>query len=477
VRTSTFDLTQLLTILPQILLVVLALAVMVFDVATPKAKKRSVGIFTAVGLLIVLLFTLFWPISNQAAFGGMLRDDGVARAFQVIFMLSGFLVLLLSLDFRPLPHDGAYYAVLLFSILGMSLMAAAENVVLLYVGMEMTSISAYVLVGYLHDTVPSPEAGVKYFIFGAMTSAVMLYGMSLIYGLAGGVAYSQVAMVLRGTPLAVVAFLMVLVGFGFKVAMVPMHFWSPDVYQGAPTPITAFISVASKAAGFAVLVRALEGLFPGLINQWIPLIMAISMVTMTLGNMLAIPQRNIKRMLAYSSIAQAGYVLIGVTAGGERGITAVIFYLLVYVVTNVSAFAVVNIVSNHVGGEDIEEYAALSRRSPFLGLALMVALLSLAGVPPAGGFVGKLFLFSAGIGEGLIGLVVIAVLNVIVGLYYYLNIVKQAYMVRSEREDEVIPVPAASRIALGLSIAAILLLGIFAAPCYNLLSSLVATWF
>ncbi len=474
--TSTFDLTQLLTILPQILLLVLALAVMAFDAATPQANKRNVGVFTAVGLLIVLLVTLFWPVSDQATFGGMVRDDGVGKAFQILFLLSGFLVVLLSLDF-PLRQDGPYYVTLLFSILGMSLMAVANNLLLLYVAFETASISAYVLVGYLRETTPSAEAGVKYFIFGAMTSTVMVYGMSLIYGLAGGTSYEQVAFALRNTPLAVIAFLMVLVGFGFKVAMVPMHFWSPDVYQGAPTPITAFISVASKAAGFAMLVRALTFLFPGLINQWIALMIAISMVTMTLGNMLAIPQRNIKRMLAYSSIAQAGYVLIGVTAGGARGITAVIFYLLVYVVTNVSAFAVVSIVSRHIGSDDIEDYAALSRRSPFLGLALMVALLSLAGVPPAGGFVGKLFLFAAGIGEGLVGLVIVAVLNVIVGLYYYLGIVKQAYMVRSEREEETIPVPSSSRLALGLGIAAILILGILGTPFYDMLFGMVSTWF
>ncbi len=481
--TASFDLSQLLAILPQILLTVLAICVLGADLALPQQRKRTLGVLTAVGLFIVMLITLAWPEMNTAAFGGLIRSDGVGKAFQVIFLLSGALVALMSIDFRPLRQDGPYYGILIFSILGMSLMAVAENLVMLYVAIEMASISAYVLVGYMRETPASAEAGVKYFLFGAFTSAIMLYGMSLLYGVTGGnTGYAALQQALHGTAfsLKMVSFLMVLIGFGFKIAMVPMHFWTPDVYQGAPTPITAFISVASKAAGFAVLLRALHFLFPiSMSGEWLSLIIAVAMVTMTLGNLFAIPQQNIKRMLAYSSIAQAGYVLIGVaaSAGGDpRAVTAVIFYLLIYVLTNVSAFAIVGLVTNHTNSEDIQDYAGLSRRSPALGVALLVALLSLAGVPPAGGFVGKLFLFSAGIGNGLVLLVVVAVLNVIVGLYYYLNVVKVVYMARSEREDEPIPITAATRTVLVVTVLGVLLLGILAAPCYNAVSNLVMSW-
>ncbi|MBN1954520.1 MAG: NADH-quinone oxidoreductase subunit N [Anaerolineae bacterium] len=476
---GTFDTSQLLAILPQILLVVLALIVLAADLGTPRGKKRSLGIVTAVGLLIVLIVTLAWPETTEPVFGGALRVDGVGKAFQAIFLLSGLLVALISMDFRPLRQDGAYYAMLLFSVLGMSLMAAAEDLVMLYVAIEIAGISAYVLVGYMREDALSAEAGVKYLLFGAFSSTVMVYGLSLLYGIAGGTGYGRVAAVLLQTPfqLAMVAFLLVLVGFGFKVAMVPMHFWGPDTYQGAPTPITAFISVASKAAGFAVLARALHFLFPALNNDWPALLVAISMVTITLGNLLAVPQRNIKRMLAYSSIAQAGYVLIGITAGGVAGITAVIFYLLVYAVTNIGAFSIVSMVASHIDSDDIQDYAALSRRSPALALAMMVALLSLAGVPPSGGFVGKLFLFAAGIKAGLVPLVVVAVLNVIVALYYYLNVVKVMYTVRSEHEEDAIAVPAPSRLVLVLSVTGVLLLGILAAPCYNVMSNWVTGWF
>jgi len=479
VGTTAFDPSQLLIILPEILLTVLALTVLGVDLATPAGRKRTLGLFTAVGLLIVLLVTVGLPESGTSAFGGLIRSDGVGKVFRAIFILSGILVALISMDFCPLKQDGPYYSILVFSILGMSLMAVAENLVMVYVAIELTSISSYVLVGYMHDSPSSAEAGVKYFLFGAFASAVMLYGLSLLYGTTGEVGYAEVAAALEQAPfsLAVVGFLMVLVGLGFKVAAVPMHFWSPDVYQGAPTPITAFISVASKAAGFAVLTRALYFLFPALSNEWVILVVAISMVTMTLGNLLAIPQHNIKRMLAYSSIAQAGYVLIGVAAGGLEGMASVLFYLIVYVLTNVGAFSIVALVTDRIGSEEITDYAALSRRSPYLALALMVALLSLSGVPPAGGFVGKLFLFRAGIGSGLVWLVIVAVLNVIIGLYYYLSVIKVAYMARSDREEEPIPVSAPTKAVLLFTMAGIFLLGILAAPCYNTVLHMAAGWF
>ncbi len=476
---TVFNAGWLLAILPELLLLVLALIVLGVDLVLPVDRKRSLGLWTAVGLIVVLLVSLLAPVPEEAAFGGMVRADPLGRMFRAVFLLGGILVALMSMDFWPLRQDGPYYGMLLFSLLGMCLMAVAENLVMLYVAMELTSISAYVLVGYMRETQLSAEAGLKYMLFGAFTSAVMLYGLSLLVGLTGGLGYGEVAAVLRMVPfsLAMLAFLMVLVGFGFKVAMVPMHFWTPDVYQGAPTPVTAFISVASKAAGFAVLLRALRFVFPALSEEWVALVVAISAVTMTLGNVSAIWQKNIKRMLAYSSVAQAGYILVGVAAASRLGVAAAVFYLIIYTVTNIAAFATVVLISNLTGDEDIESFAGLSRRSKFLAWSLMLALFSLGGVPPFAGFVGKLILFAGAVQSGLIALVVIAVVNVIVGLYYYLNVVKVVFERRSEEEQVPLLVPTSSRWVLGFTMAAIVLLGILGAPVFNWVWQASAAWF
>lgn len=482
---TNFNPTWLLSILPEILLLALSIVVLGVDLALPAERKRTLGVWTAAGLIVILAVVLLVPLPTGPAFGGAVWTDGVAQVFRTIFLLGGILVALMSMDFRPLRQDGPYYGLLLFSLLGMSLMAIAGNLVMLYVAMELTGISAYVLVGSMRETPQSAEAGLKYFLFGAFSSAVMLYGFSWLYrfswlyAFAGGTGYGQIASAIRYIPfpLAVLAFLMVLVGFGFKVAMVPMHFWAPDVYQGAPTPITAFISVASKAAGFAVLLRALRFLFPALEPTWMVLLVAISMVTMTLGNLLAIPQRNIKRMLAYSSVAQAGYVLIGVTAASQIGVASAAFYLIVYTVMNVAAFAVVVLISNLTGSEDIESFSGLARRSSFLGWSLMLALFSLGGVPPFGGFVGKLLLFAGAIQSGLIALTVVGVVNVIIGLYYYLNVVKVVFERRSEQEQEPLDVPTPSKWVLGFTMAAIVLLGILAYPVYQWVWQASGGWF
>ncbi len=476
---TVFNANWFLSILPELLLLALALVVLAVDLALPAGRKRSLGLWTAIGLILILAASLLVPVPEEAAFGGTVRADPLGRMFRAVFLLGGILVALMSMDFRPLRQDGPYYGVLLFSLLGMCLMAVAENLVMLYVAMELTSISAYVLVGYMRETTQSAEAGLKYMLFGAFTSAVMLYGLSLLYGLSGGLGYEDVAAELRLAPFSftMLAFLMVLVGFGFKVAMVPMHFWTPDVYQGAPTPVTAFISVASKAAGFAVLLRALRFVFPALSDEWVALVVAISAVTMTLGNISAIWQKNIKRMLAYSSVAQAGYILVGVAAASRLGVAAAAFYLIIYTVTNIAAFAAVVLISNLTGNEDIDAFAGLSRRSKFLAWSLMLALFSLGGVPPFAGFVGKLILFAGAVQSGLIMLVAIGVVNVIISLYYYLNVVKVVFERRSEEEEQPLTVPVPSRWVLGFTMAAIVLLGVLGAPVFNWVWQASAGWF
>jgi NADH-quinone oxidoreductase subunit N len=477
-------------VLPELLLLLLAAVVMTVDLFLSEGRKKTLGVINVVGLVVILAVAVLWRPETELALGGMVRADTTALLFRVMFIVAAGVVSLISMDFDQLKQGGEYYALVVIAALGLGLMASANDLIMLYLAMELTSITQYLLVGYLHHEQRSSEAGMKYFLFGAVTSTVMLYGLSLLYGFTGQTNYNAVAAGLNGVdgPPVLVAMILITVGFGFKVAAVPFHFWTPDVYEGAPTPITGYISVASKAAGFAVLIRVFNVVFPispdlSVLfrhSEWVNLVETLSIVTMTLGNLLAIPQKNIKRMLAYSSIAQAGYVLIGVAAASRLGIAASIFYLGAYVLTNLSAFAVVILVSNKTGGDEIKDFAALSRRSPYLSVLMMLALLSLAGVPPLAGFFGKFYLFQAAIGANLVRLAIIGVLNAIVGLYYYLIIIKVMFVDRTERpEDEQDPVivPTASRWALGLTVFGIVFLGIFATPWYDLATEAAKLFF
>ncbi len=437
------------------------------------------GFLTAGGLVIiaVLLLTVGYPDGEAGlAFGGMVRHDLAAVVFQTIFLVAAAITAILSIDVEKL-REGEYFAILLICTLGMSLMASATDLIMIYVAMETTSISAYVLVGYYQRDDKSTEAGLKYFLFGAFASTVMLYGLSLLYGYTGTTniyAIAQSPMVFDlGTPVLVAA-VFVIVGMGFKVAAVPFHFWSPDVYEGAPTPVTAFISVASKSAGFALLLRFFLAGTVGMASpasEWVPILTAMSVGTMTLGNFLAIWQTNIKRFFAYSSIAHAGYALMGVVAlgAGSDGATAVIFYLATYTLTNLGAFAIIILFAKLTGSVEIKDYAGFSRRSPYLALAMMFALLSLAGIPPLAGFFGKFFLFRAAVEADLTWLAIIGVLNAIVGLFYYLSIIKVMFLYRAEPEEEAVPVsvPRSYAFVLGICIAGILIIGFYATPLYE----------
>jgi NADH-quinone oxidoreductase subunit N len=314
-----------------------------------------------------------------------------------------------------------------------------------------------------------------------MTSAVMLYGFSLLYGATGETNLYRLAAAAPSSGLSPLflggVVVLVLVGFGFKIAAVPFHFWTPDVYEGAPTPATAFISTASKAAGFAVLLRFLFAFAPGVSEAWLAVLAALAVATMTLGNVLAMVQTNIKRLLAYSSIAHAGYALIGVVALGAFGAATTVFYLAAYVVTNLAAFAVVILFARSAGSDRIADYAGLSRRSPGLAMALLVAMLSLAGMPPLAGFVGKFYVFAAAVQGGLTWLAFIGVINAIVGLYYYLTVLKVVYLYRSPDEDKPIEVPRAHALALVACIVLILAIGVASAPWLEGASTAALSWF
>lgn len=465
---------MILAILPEILLLVLAGLILTIDLIWRPSKNYSLGWIAAGGFLAILVVTIFFSRPESAErliFGGMLRQDWPAFTFKLIFIFAAGITSLLSVDTRSIWTRGEYYALLAVTTLGMTLMASSADLIMLYLAIETTSIPMYILAGFLKTDDKSTESGMKYFLFGALTSAVMLYGFTLLYGFAGKTNIYHLAEQLQTGDLSPwllggVAVL-VLVGFGFKVSAVPFHFWSPDVYEGAPTPITAYISTASKAAGFVVLVRVMLAVFPAIAGYWSSILAAMAVASMTIGNLIALAQKNIKRLLAYSSIAHAGYALIGLVALSSFGAASLVFYLVAYVVTNLAAFAVVILFARSAGSEEITDYAGLSRRSPGLALALLVALLSLAGMPPLAGFVAKVYVFAAAVESDLIWLAFIGVLNAMIGLYYYLTVLKVVYLYRSEDEDVPIPVSRPSALALVVCIIAIVVIGSLSGPWLN----------
>ena len=472
---SVFNATMFLAILPELWIFVLASLVLILDLALPKEQHRGLGWVTAIGLLlgiVVSLIVAIPPELTQFVWGDLLRFDRLGFVFSLLFMFGAAMTALISSNLEKIGQRGDFYVLMLVSTLGMCLMASAADVIMLYLAIETTSIPLYVLAGFYKDDDKSTEAGFKYLLFGAMTSAIMLFGFSYLFGLAGTTnLYELVNQVARNqlSPFllyGVLAF--ILVGFAFKISAFPFHFWAPDVYSGAPTPIAGFLSTASKAAGFAVLVRVLWVGFPEIQPYWVYIMTGVSIATMTVGNLLALAQKDIKRLLAYSSIAHAGYALIGFVAVSELGATSVIFYLGVYLLTNLAAFGTVSVFEKTSGSSEIASFAGLSRRSPWLAMMMLVAFLSLAGMPPFGGFVTKFAVFAAAVQRGLIGLAVIGVLNSIVGLYYYLTVLKVIYLYRSEEEHIAVPIPQASLLALAFLSIGIIVVGIIAAPWFDI---------
>ncbi len=462
---------RLLAILPELLLFALAVALLILDLVWKPSRRRILGWLAASGVTLILLATLAFsrpPADEPLVLGGMLRWDWLAFFFTVLILFAAAITCLLSIHVDIIGNRGDYYGLLLITSLGMVLMASSADIIMLFLAIETTSIPLYILAGFIKADDKSTEAGLKYFLFGAVTSAVMLYGFSMIYGFTGETNLYSIAEVIQAAGLSLFLVggiaVLVLVGFSFKIAAVPFHFWTPDVYEGAPTPITAYVSTASKAAGFAVLARVMMIAFPSIDGFWAAVLAAMAVATMTLGNVLALAQSNIKRLLAYSSIAHAGYALIGLVALSVFGVASMMFYLLAYVITNLAAFAIVILFARAAGSEEISDYAGLSRRSPWLAMALLVAFLSLAGMPPLAGFVAKVYVFAAAVDSGLIYLAIIGVLNSIIGLYYYLIVLKVVYLYRSEDDDKPISVPRPYAVALGVCTLLILVVGIFSGP-------------
>lgn len=464
------------SILPEILILVLGLLVLIFEPFWKEDQKRNAGWLTAGGLLAVMLISLLFgrPGEPVETLGGMIRFDWLGFFLKLLFMFAAAATALLLMDHEQAGRRGEAYLMLLAALIGMNLMASSSDLIMLYLAIETASIPMYILAGFLVGDERSTEAGFKYFLYGTLASTVLLYGFSLLFGFSGSTnLYSIAAVLTSGSLSPFLAFgmvMLVIVGLGFKVSIVPFHFWVPDVYQGAPTPVAGYLSTASKAAGFVIILRLFFVAFPEFSEMWTMVFAVLAAVTMTVGNLLALPQTNIKRLLAYSSISHAGYAIIGVVAFSQFGAASVVFYMAAYIVTNLLAFGLVMAFSRVTGLEELTDYAGLSRRSPVLGLMMLVAFLSLAGMPPFGGFVAKVFVFAAGIQAGYTWLVIVAIINSIIGVYYYLNVLKSVYLYRLPGEDEEnhpIPVTPPYMIALVLLVIGVIVLGTIFGPFYN----------
>ena len=474
------NLASLRYFLPELAITATILLLVVLHVVGRNRRSPEAAILALVGTGMALWVAWMTPAGEGIGlFEGMVVLDGFAVFFKVLTALATAIVIFMSIDCAELADrtQAEYYLFLLSVLLGMFLLSSAGDIVMLYLALELVSIPSYLLAGYLKGKASSTEASMKYVVYGATASGVMIYGFSLLYGMTGSTQISEIGRVLTlGTaPLpAMLAAVMVTVGFGYKIAAVPFHMWSPDVYEGAPTPVTAFLSVGPKAAGFAVLVRFFYTVFAspdGADGMWKlsssvdwPFLFAVlSAVTMTVGNLVAINQRNVKRLLAYSSIAHAGYMLMGFVLLTTVGLKAILFYLVVYLFMNLGAFYVVVLVANGSRSEDISDFSGLGSRAPFAAVSLAIFLFALTGIPPFSGFIGKVYLFAEVINRGVYWLALVAALNSVISLYYYARIVKVMFLEDPTQAGD-LPLALVPRVMLAILVVPTLLLGIYWEP-------------
>ncbi len=455
---------EYIRILPEIVLSLFGMVIMVLDpLVDDRGTQKLLGLIALIGSVAAIAATLYQSQFPGLGFWGMVKVDAFSTFFHVLVTGIAAVVILSSFDYMRVQQirAGEYYGLILFGTVGMCLMSSAVELVLIFIALEISSISTYVLAGFRRRAAISGEASLKYFLLGSFATAFFLYGVALMFGATGSTSISVIAQALRSGPVPVLAYVgiaFMFVGLGFKVAAAPFHIWTPDVYEGAPAPVVGFMSTAPKAAAFAVLLRVMfESNAPG--RLW--LVWVTAALSMTLGNVGALVQQNVKRLLAYSSIAHAGYLLVAFAALPNNGIPAAMFYTASYAAMNVGAFAVVS----HLAGAgeryvSLDDYAGLGRRSPVLAATLTLFLLSLIGIPMTGGFFAKFYVFSAALQANLVGLTIIGVLNSAVGAYYYLRIIVVMYMREAREELPAIPVSPALGAAIGISIAATLYLGL-----------------
>lgn len=462
-----------------------------------RKETPATALIALAGLVVAAMLVVQEAAAgSHSLFSGMFSVDPFSVYFKMVILAGSFLIVIFSMQSSELRSGtrrlGEYYSLIIAMTLGMMLMTGASNLLMMYLSLELTSISSYILAGFTKEADDSSEASLKYVLYGATSSGLMLYGISVFYGLTGTVnihALNHAIMGAEANSVALlIAGLLVLVGFGYKISAVPFHFWTPDVYEGAPVTITAFLSVASKAAGFAMMIRFFRiafvdpvvgnlgvgfwGVFQSF--QWNHVLAIISVLTMTVGNLVAIWQDNLKRLLAYSSIAQAGYMLLGIVVLSNAGIAAVLIYFVAYLFMNLGAFYVVMLVANATGSEHINTYKGLGYRSPFIGVALAVFLLSLTGIPPTAGFIGKLYIFAALIDGKWFWLAVIGVLNSVVSLYYYVRIIRNIFLREPEGIVEPLRTTPSQAVVLLVLLVPTILLGLYFTPLVEFAQASVA---
>jgi len=470
---------QLSLIAPELWMTLLTCIVLILDFACPKLSKPKLAYLSMAGMGLITLQLVGYAMEGKAgvSFGGMFVLDPLALFFKIFILLATMLMTLASIDaLEKIPHfRGEYYFLLLFSALGMMFMVSANDFLSLFITLEFSTFGFYILVAYLRDDLRSNEAAIKFFILGALAAALIAYGISLVYGETGTILFQEIAAMRPTAETSVglmIGLLFIFIGTCYKLGAVPFHTWVPDVYQGAPTTVTAYLSVVPKVATFGIFLRVVLGTFYDLKPDWQWMIVAIAVLSMTYGNITAIAQKNMKRLLAYSGIAQIGTVLIGLAAGTKMGSDAILFYLLTYLFANIGAFVVVIIFQNLTDKNDIDDLAGLNRRSPLMAFGMLVFLLSLAGVPPLAGFIGKVYILVAAVNQGMIFLVSVALINMVISFYYYLIVLKKIYSVEPT-ETTPIHISIHLKIALYVSIGGVLLLGIWPKPFIN--ASIAAT--
>ena len=425
--------------LPEIVVILAAFTVLIADLLASERQRTALAPLAMAGFAAALAAVMLTPQTGQLL-GGRFGMDAVAWWFKVVFLLAGLVTVAISRDLldgrvavrvRGIGFRGEFYAMLMLTVCGMMYLISSRDLVTLYVSLELATIPLFALAAWQRDNVQSGEAGLKYVIVGALASAFILYGLGIIYGLTGQMDLTKIhnmLQVLQPSLALWLAAALVMAGVGFKLTIVPFHMWAADVYEGAPIPVTAYLSVASKAAGLAFVFQIAFRMMGTQLAQWATIVAVLAALTMTLGNVVAIVQQNIKRFMAFSAISQAGYIILGFLGPSSEGVPAMLFYMLVYVLTNMGVFACIVWYANQTGREQIKDYRGLSRTNPLMALAMMLALFSLAGIPPLSGFVGKFFLFSIASRAGFNWLVAVAAVNSTISLYYYLRIVRQMYI-------------------------------------------------
>lgn len=455
-------------IMPETILSVIAMVLLLVNVFVPSQQKAYLGYLSLIGIVITMFVTMGGWDNPVAGFNDSVLQDNFAVFFKMTFLVSAVLAILISDHYfrREEWNHGELYPLILFATIGMMLMSCATDMMTVFLGLEVLSITLYVLAGFNRENLKSNEAGLKYFLLGAFSTGFLLYGMALTFGATGATNIAKIAAAAQNpavaaNPMFLIGMVLIGIGFSFKIAAAPFHMWTPDVYEGAPTPMTAFMSAGPKAAGFAAFIRVFLIAFPIFKADWSDLLWILAVLTMTVGNITALKQDNIKRMLAYSSIAHAGYALVGFAAGNSTGTAGILFYMLTYAFMNIGAFAVIVLVGKK--GEpnnNVSDYTGFGFKHPVLAMVLSMFLFSLAGIPPFAGFIGKFYLFSAAIKSGYLWLAIIGVLNSAASVYYYLRVMVYMYMKEPEEEFDWVKVSPMVAVAIIISVAGVIIPGV-----------------